>query len=239
MEENKKTTSSLFVTLTYDQENVPITRNGSQSLYKRDVQLFLKRLRKAHPQGKEKSSIKYFVCGEYGGFTKRPHYHFLLFGVSHDEVVSSWGLGHADFGFVAAGSIYYTLKYMMKTNKHGRKKGDWLNPKRKWSPHREFRLMSKGLGKSYVDSRGMIHWHKNDLLKRMYLNLPGGVKIGMPRYYKDRIYNDEEREDVAYAGLLKARIAAEKDKLNPEIKRQRILAQMIQMDLTKLERSKI
>lgn len=39
----------------------------------------------------------------------------------------------------------------------------------------------------------MVQWHKNDLGNRCYLNLPGGKKKRMPRYYKDKIYNSEER----------------------------------------------
>lgn len=39
----------------------------------------------------------------------------------------------------------------------------------------------------------MIQWHKNDLPGRVYCNLPDGKKKSMPRYYRDKIYNSEER----------------------------------------------
>lgn len=39
----------------------------------------------------------------------------------------------------------------------------------------------------------MIAWHKNDLNNRMYCNIPDGKKISMPRYYKNKIYEEYER----------------------------------------------
>lgn len=45
---------------------------------KRDVQLFLKRFRKALSRYTDEK-IRYYVCAEYGPKTFRAHYHFLLF----------------------------------------------------------------------------------------------------------------------------------------------------------------
>ena len=64
---------STFMTITYDEENVPYEFSGDdglvQTLCKRDLQLFIKRLRKwLHPE-----KIKYYACGEYGSRTHRPH----------------------------------------------------------------------------------------------------------------------------------------------------------------------
>ena len=59
-----------FITLTYDDDHLP--PNGWLNL--RDVQLWMKRLRKAIP-----TKIRYFLTGEYGSNTGRPHYHALLF----------------------------------------------------------------------------------------------------------------------------------------------------------------
>lgn len=79
-----------FVTLTYNPEHVlrtfcadPSTGAAypNLSLYKRDLQLFIKRLRKAFPE----VCIRYFGCGEYGPSTFRPHYHLILFGVDFKE----------------------------------------------------------------------------------------------------------------------------------------------------------
>lgn len=49
----------------------------------------------------------------------------------------------------------------------------------------------------------MVKWHKSDLDNRMYCNAEGGKKISMPRYYKDRIYNERERKRVAFFSRIK------------------------------------
>lgn len=75
---------AIFVTLTYDNDHVPVSEYDDAmipkwfTLDKRDVQLFLKRLRK-HFYDKE---IRYFISGEYGPKTLRPHYHGIIFGLS-------------------------------------------------------------------------------------------------------------------------------------------------------------
>lgn len=53
----------------------------------------------------------------------------------------------------------------------------------------------------------MIQWHKSDLVGRMYLNIEGGKKISMPRYYKDKLYSEDERKRI---GFFAAQLAEEK-----------------------------
>jgi hypothetical protein len=60
----------------------------------------------------------------------------------------------------------------------------------------EFQLMSKGLGKNYLTDN-MIKWHKNDIENRMYLPMKEGKKIAMPRYYKDKIYNESDKTRIS------------------------------------------
>lgn len=87
--------SAFFVTLTYNDQFVPISyytdENGvayeSLTLRKRDFQLFIKRLRQAFPDDR----IRFFASGEYGDNTFRPHYHAILFGLHLDDLVESGG----------------------------------------------------------------------------------------------------------------------------------------------------
>lgn len=70
---------AIFVTLTYNNEHVPqsdisydgeyLGDNGAFTLYRKDLQDFFKRVRKALP-GKE---VRYYAAGEYGSNTDRPH----------------------------------------------------------------------------------------------------------------------------------------------------------------------
>jgi len=176
--------TSQFVTLTYDESNVPTTENGFQTLRKTDLQKFFKRLRKLTHE-----KISYYAVGEYGDKTQRPHYHIILFNGNCNSVESAWNLnnttiGHCHFGDVNDASIGYTLKYISKEKQIPMHQQD--------DRQKEFSVMSKGLGKSYLTPQS-IKWHKNKLEERMYLPLKDGKKASMPRYYKDKMYKDGEK----------------------------------------------
>lgn len=66
----------LFVTLTYNDDYVPL-----YGIEKRDVQLFLKRLRERLEYLGYSNKIRYVFCGEYGSNTHRPHYHGLIWNM--------------------------------------------------------------------------------------------------------------------------------------------------------------
>lgn len=177
--------SSHFVTLTYNTDHVPFTRAGFMTLNKRDLQKFFKRLRKRHVG----TPIKYFAVGEYGSKKMRPHYHLIMYNAQPADIVHAWtldgkSLGDVHFGTVTGASIGYTLKYMSKPGKIPLHRNDDRVP--------EFRLMSKGLGLSYLTIE-MFEWHLADELNRMHCVLEDGRKIAMPRYYKDWIYLDSDQ----------------------------------------------
>lgn len=189
LQEEKVSSSAHFLTLTYDSRHIPITKNGYTSLDKTDVQKFMKRLRKTHSQ-----KLSYYCVGEYGSITKRPHYHILLFNARQDLIQPAWQLGEIHYGNVTGASVGYSLKYMSKPRTNFDRSKDDRNP--------EFALMSKGLGKSYI-TPAMKKWHKADLENRMYHTIDDGKKISMTRYMKDKIYDEDEREQIANATRLK------------------------------------
>lgn len=118
MLENSLHDSSYFVTLTYDNEHLPENFFADPStglaipnstLVKRDVQLFLKRLRKAI----EPQHIRFFCAGEYGDKSFRPHYHLIIFGLS---------LPPDDLSFYkrsSHGDIYYNSRLLSKCWTYG------------------------------------------------------------------------------------------------------------------------
>lgn len=69
--ESLKHGNSCFVTLTYDDAHVPAV------LEKKHYQLFLKRLRRSLAPKK----VRYFIAGEYGEESGRPHFHAAIFGL--------------------------------------------------------------------------------------------------------------------------------------------------------------
>lgn len=143
MQEMKTSSNAHFLTLTYGITNARFTRKGFMTIEKKELQLFFKRLRKAHEkEAKEKGTvppkIKYYAVGEYGGRTLRPHYHAIVFNASVHLIQSAWNLGHVHYGSVSGASIGYTLKYMSKKGKIPLHANDDRVP--------EFALMSKSLG---------------------------------------------------------------------------------------------
>ena len=68
-----------FLTLTYDNQHLPI-KSGVPTLIKKDLQDFVKRLRRYLDYRGLPPIRAYFAAGEYGKRTLRPHYHILILG---------------------------------------------------------------------------------------------------------------------------------------------------------------
>lgn len=114
--------SSVFITLTYDDEHAPYDK----SLNYRDFQLFCKRLRK------KLGKFRFFMCGEYGDDFGRPHFHACIFGLHFDDreifrelpngsrlyrsrtLESLWPFGYSTIGDVTFESAAYVARYCVK-----------------------------------------------------------------------------------------------------------------------------
>lgn len=181
--QNRYSTNAKFVTLTYADEFLyygeKVLPDGEillnqPVLNKVHIQNFFKRFRELN-----KSKIKYYLVGEYGENTDRPHYHMLLFNADSRgeklklDILKSWGKGTVDIGTVTSASIAYTLSYMNKNK-------DFRNAQ-------TFRLMSKGLGLEYANRNK--NWHQESL-HRNYILKENGIKVPIPRYLKKKMYND-------------------------------------------------
>jgi hypothetical protein len=183
--QSEQSISAHFVTLTYNDEHIKKTKNGFETLVKKDLQDFFKRLRKL-----TKHKISYYAVGEYGDTGERPHYHIILFNANPKIVENAWSLndisiGNVHFGDVGDASVGYTLKYISKDKKIPQFNGD--------DRQKEFALMSKGLGKGYLTDK-MVKWHtQGNIENKVYLPLKDGKKAAMPRYYKDKLYNEGQK----------------------------------------------
>ena len=128
-----------FVTLTYNDENLPDKNKFvGGSLKKEHLQKFIKRIRRNFERiyGKP-SPIRYFAVGEYGSKSQRAHYHILFFGLNpslHNVdmlVKKSWHYADLSRDVVKliglenlkdddnltnslVKSLRYTLKYVLK-----------------------------------------------------------------------------------------------------------------------------
>lgn len=192
MTEAKISESALFVTLTYNNDNIELTKNGFMTLNKRHVQLFFKKLRKNHEKRNKlelfnsmyQLPIKYYTVGEYGTKTQRPHYHAIIFNSSFEDVEKCWTHGDIYIGKLTPASAGYTLKYISKDKTIGKHSRD--------DREIEFSLMSKRLGVNYL-TKNIKRWHKANLYERYYVPIEDGKKIAMPRYYKEKLYTKLER----------------------------------------------
>ena len=112
-----------FVTLTYDDDNLP------PCLSVRDVQLFLKRFRINLERSGYDFKIRYAAVGELGKTGKRPHYHLIIWNIhctTHIDYTAiklilqrSWNKGFTMCRLVDPSndkSFYYTAKYLHKSD---------------------------------------------------------------------------------------------------------------------------
>lgn len=181
MHEAKKYRHNAFVTLTYDDDHLPV----DGSLVKKHLQDFFKRFRFNH-----KKQVRYFACGEYGDRTFRPHYHVAFFNVGFDDFKNlkpskggfmarsnEWPYGLVHVGDLTIDSANYVAGYVLKkqTGKQSCVYGDLgiLPP---------FCVMSRrpGIGFDYVEEN-------SEMLERNDFVVAKGVKYALPRYYKSKI----------------------------------------------------
>ena len=217
--ELKASSSAIFLTLTYLDEFLPMSKTGKPEVSKIDVQLFLKRLRRRCPGVK----VRYYLVSEYGPETKRPHYHGIFFNLPYTEkgnekklndlITDAWSqekdgirqsMAFIKIGTVTGASIGYVTKYLITKNDEfeGREK--------------VFSLMSRNpaLGSNYLKSAYV--WHKPENGdNRFYAIGEDGQKIGLPRYYRDKIFSplEKERENSAVKVAQSAKAVEEFDQL--------------------------
>lgn len=196
--ENSCWKKSVFLTLTYDDEHIPVSNCGYPTLVKKDLQNFFKRLRsRLHEEAKHEcdaqypflsgmdrqtkiSSLerkfKYFGCGEYGDNTQRCHFHAIVFGLSPSDlslIQSVWPSGFVSVGGVSPQSIQYVTGYVRK--KVVKKSAD---PDDFGCLHRfpEFQIQSQGLGLRFYEKFRKVFWQNGSC----YIN---GHRESLPRYF--------------------------------------------------------
>ena len=72
-EELRQEPNAYFITLTYNNEHLP--ENG---VFPEEIQLFIKRLRTKLDRRGISHNLRYIAVSEYGHWSKRPHYHIIL-----------------------------------------------------------------------------------------------------------------------------------------------------------------
>jgi len=189
-----------FLTLTYDDSHCP--PNGSLNL--RDIQLFLKRLRKAV------GDIRFFQVGEYGERLERPHHHALIFGhnfpdkstiksTPHGDLCRSesleaiWPHGFSSVGELTPQSVAYVTRYALKKitgppaeNHYQGRKPEYITMSRR-----------PGIGRDWYQK------FQSDVFPRDYA-IQKGFKLKVPDYYTNMLAKDNP---IMYADVKETRKA--------------------------------
>lgn len=200
-----------FITLTYSDEHLP----DDYSVSVRDLQLFMKRMRKRFGR------MRFLACGEYGERTLRPHYHAILFGfqfpdlqpykVNHNADVlytsaalsDTWGQGLATVGAVSFESAGYVARYSLKkiTGRQAREHYTRTHPLtgETVQVRPEFLTMSRrpGIGAAWWDRYASDVYPSDHVVIR-------GVRMKPPRFYDQRLAQ-EDLDDLKHERVQRAR----------------------------------
>jgi hypothetical protein len=221
--------SAHFITLTYNDENLNFAQNGLPEVSKNDFQLFMKRLRKRNP-----FPIRFYAVSEYGSRTKRPHYHMILFNYDNDQekvykdVTDAWNMGQIHIGEVNEATIQYCTKYVITRSSY---------PDGVAKP---FALMSRkpGLGANYIETHKKYHEDPD----KIYATNKGGIKQSLPRYYKDKLYGKQDKENYnekmqSLSSKNLAEFQANFEKKYPEKNYHEYLTELKVQEIKRLEKS--
>ena len=187
LEEELRSNYAYFITLTISPEGIKDLEEKTELKWEENpneiatkgLRLFLERVRK--DTGK---SMRHWCVTELGEDNDRIHLHGIFFGQRSAELIKK----HWKYGFIFIGeycnsrSVNYMTKYMLKV--------DIKHPKFK-----QIVLASPGIGAGYMNRSDYL-WQK-----RNYKNINvatytfrNGTKMAMPKYYKDKIFTEKEKE---------------------------------------------
>ena len=145
------------------------------------LRLCLERIRKQ--TGK---SVKHWFVTELGEEKDRLHLHGIIFGQKSAQLFQqNWNYGNIYMGqFCNLRTVNYIVKYMLKAD----------------IKHPEFTgivLASKGIGDGYIKKNKHL-WQKNNYKQVCVATYTfrNGQKMAMPKYYKDKVFSEKERETM-------------------------------------------
>lgn len=189
-----------FITLTYDDNNLPYRNN----LNYEDFQKFMKRLRKHTGP----SQVRFYMGGEYGELNWRPHFHACIFGwdwpdkvffkrsPSGERVYTSatlqrlWPFGYSSTANVTFQSAAYIARYCVQkvTGKAAEEHYKRQDENGVYHLTPEFNQMSRkpGLGATWFAK------YKTDVYNHDHV-IVNGMECSPPKYY-DKILKRENRD---------------------------------------------
>lgn len=186
-----------FVTLTYNDDHLPLDKSLDKEHFKRFIRRFRKKI--------DPTKIRFIGCGEYGEKLGRPHYHAIIFGYDFPDkkilqrgsyrrfrnkfssagefdlyksslLAKIWEKGFVTIGEANWQTAAYVARYVTK-KVTGKKASKHYNGKQP-----EFALHSRmpGIGKPWYDK------YYNDVYPKGYVQIDGRRQQA-PKYF-DSLY---------------------------------------------------
>lgn len=224
--ESKLHDDNAFLTLTYDNDHLPL----DGSLNKKHFQDFMKRYRKY--LGGDK--IRYYHCGEYGEELRRPHYHAIIFGHDFSDkkywktekdnqyftsaaLNKIWGKGQCVIGTVTFNSCAYVARYVLKkvTGEKAEEhysSNNLLGEETNLVPEYTTMSRNKGIGHEWYQK------YKDEVYPDDFIVL-NGMKMKPPKYYEQFFAIDEEEQFIAHKSQLRKKAKS----MAPDNTRERLL----------------
>lgn len=226
-----------FITLTYDNEHLPINKTiidkstgeivPNPTLVKKDLQDFMKRLRIHYKREYNHENIRFYACGEYGEQFQRPHYHLILFNLPmfdlvpfgknelgqtyfYSQILSNiWGKGFVGVANVTWETCAYVARYVMKKQK-GPGSAEYYD---QLGQVPEFVLMSRrpGIGRDYYEN------NKEQIYATDEIILPGKdgkAQVLKPSHYYDKLYDIDCDDPFVMREIKEARRECAKQSMN-------------------------
>ena len=156
--------------------------------YNRDNEIARYSVRKFTERWRKKfgKTIRHWIVTELGSkATERLHLHGIVWCKNKADIEERWQYGRVDVGeYVNENTVAYITKYLSK----GDEKHKTYVPKM---------FVSQGIGKGYLDrkDRQLNKYKENGETNEVY-RTQKGVKLALPVYYRNNIYNEEEREKL-------------------------------------------
>jgi hypothetical protein len=188
-EDLRKNKNGKFVTLTFNEIELQKLDNEIKGLsgYDRDneicriaVRRYTERWRK-----KYKTTLRHWLVTELGSqSTERVHMHGIVWTQNKEDIQKIWKYGKVWIGkYVSEKTINYIVKYVNKIDK----------------AHKEYNskiFTSKGIGKHYMDRQDkQRNAYKEEETIETYRTRKG-IELGLPIYYRNKIYTEDEREKL-------------------------------------------
>lgn len=201
--------NSIFLTLTYDDDHLPMGNHFLPTLVEDHLSKFMDDLRAYCKYHYNADNIRFYGAGEYGSVTARPHYHVCIFNLpsalldqsvmykasfqgdiyyNNPVIDKIWKKGYCVIGDLNWQSAAYVARYVVKKLK-GPKASKYLE----YGIRPEFSRMSRrpGIGTQYYNSmKDYIYKYDSIVLPKI-----GKVK---PSAFFDKKYAFDDPEVMAY-----------------------------------------